>query len=316
MSNDFFNQVLPTVGLRCLVSSERGFAPTFYTDNGSATSAAAAMDTSGQGEIYFGCASYINRDKGRKRDNVRAARAFWLDFDTDELKGNGRAPYPDRSAALAAVERLCFRLVLSSPVVIASGYGLHVYWALDADLHPDEWRETAEMLKLACNLCGVDVDHCRTTDIASLLRVPGTHNRKDPDNPKRVFVLGWGDPISHAEFRARLRHRIDENVAATPQACLGVGSNTKVESTADHWFERLSPEDRDACLLELLNVPAVVAFADTSDAHPEPNWRTVLAACKRSGAPHAYEQCRDWAMTSDRFNARDFETRWRSYAND
>ena len=255
VSKDFFDLVLPDAGLRCIVSSGRGFASGFHTDNGSAASAAATLDTTGQGDIYFGCASYADPGKGRKGDNVRAARAFWLDFDTDELKGNGKAPYADRSAALVAVERLCFRLALSASAVVSSGYGLHVYWALGADLPPDEWRETAELLKRACDVCGVEVDHSRTTDIASVLRVPGTHNRKAPDSPKQVKVLGWSDPISHAAFRARLICCIDEIGAASPHVAFGVECNVDLESTADHWFDRLSPEDKDACLAQMFSLP-------------------------------------------------------------
>ena len=315
MNTDFFDLVLPDVGLRCIASnSKRGFVPSFHSDNGSAAATAATLENGGHGEIYFGCAAYVDAQQGRKGENVRAVRAFWLDFDTDELKGDGKSPYANQSAALVAFEKLCFRLALSASVVVSSGYGLHVYWVLDANLPPDEWRETAEMLKRACEVCGVMVDRSRTADIASVLRVPGTHNRKVADDPRPVEVLGWGQPVSHALFRARLMCCIDQIVATCPQTVLGVEGNVDVESAADHWFDRLSPEDKDACLAEMLKAPAVVALADTDDDSPEPNWRTIMAASARSGAPNAKALCRDWAQTSSRFNSADFEPRWQSYA--
>lgn len=316
MSRDFFDLVLPDAGFRCIASnSERGFVPTFHSDNGSAAATAAALERAGQGEIYFGCASYMDASKGRKGENVHSARAFWLDFDTDELKGKGKSPYADQSAALVAFEKLCFRLALPASLLISSGYGLHVYWALDANLPPDEWRETAEILKHACEVCGVAVDRSRTADIASVLRVPGTHNRKAPNDPRRVEVLGRGQTVTHAQFRERLMCCIEQIAAKGPQPDLGVENNVDIGSSADHWFDRLAPEDKNACLEEMLKTPAVVALADTDDDSPEPNWRTIMAASARSGAPNAKSLCRDWAQTSSRFEPDDFESRWRSYTN-
>ena len=316
MSRDFFDLVLPDAGLRCIASSsKRSFVPTFYPDNGSAAATAAALESGGHGEINFGCASYVDAAAGRKGVNVHAVRSFWLDFDTDELKRSGKSPYADRSAALAALEKLCFRLALSATAVVSSGYGLHVYWALDADLPPDEWRETAEILERACEVCGVTVDHCRTTDIASVLRVPGTQNRKAPDDPRPIEMLGWGVRVSHAQFRAQLLRCIDQFAASDQQTVLGVESNVVFETTANHWFGRLSAEDKDACLAAMLHIPAVIALADTPDDAPSPNWRTVLAACARSGAPNAKALCRDWAATSGLYDPGDFERRWESYVH-
>ncbi len=84
--------------------------------------------------------------------------------------------------------------------------------------------------------------------------------------------------------------------------------------TDDHWFDRLTPDDKNACLAAMLQVPAVIALADTPDNAPSPNWRTVVAACVRSGAPDAYNLCRAWAQTSPRFDPDNFDLRWGSYA--
>lgn len=91
-------------------------------------------------------------------------------------------------------------------------------------------------------------------------------------------------------------------------------SNIIFGQTGDHWFDRLREDDKSACLAELLRVPAVKALADTPDNAPSPNWRTVVAACVRSGAPDAYSLCRAWAATSPRFDPNDFDLRWRSYS--
>lgn len=83
---------------------------------------------------------------------------------------------------------------------------------------------------------------------------------------------------------------------------------------SENWFDRLSPDDKRSCLAEMLQVPAVIALADTPDDAPSPNWRTVVAACVRSNTPDAYSLCCAWAQTSKRFDPDNFDLRWRSYA--
>jgi hypothetical protein len=91
-------------------------------------------------------------------------------------------------------------------------------------------------------------------------------------------------------------------------------SNLVFASSGDNWFDRLSSDDKNACLAEMLHLPAVIALADLPDNASSPNWRTVVAACVRSGTPDAYSLCRAWAQISKRFDPDDFDVRWGSYA--
>ena len=188
-TEDFLNLVLPSEGLRCIVYFHEGRkVHTFHANNEWAAARAAELDASGNGDVYFGCATF--RDPGsRKGINVQTAKSIWLDLDTAEFKGEGNAPYSNRQVALSELERFSFELALPMPIVVSSGYGLHVYWPMDCSLAPDEWRETAHALKRACDKWGLKADHSRTTDIASILRVPGTHNRKNPAAPQQVKML-------------------------------------------------------------------------------------------------------------------------------
>lgn len=188
-TKDFLDLVLPGMGLRCIVHihGERK-DHTFHVNNGQAAARALELDATGKGDVYFAVAAF--REAGsRKAINAWAVRSSLLDLDTAELKGEGNAPYANRQEALSELERFGFELALPAPLVVSSGYGFHVYWPMDADLTPVEWRETAHALKRACDTWGLKADHSRTTDVASLLRVPGTYNRKNPAAPQRVEVL-------------------------------------------------------------------------------------------------------------------------------
>lgn len=188
-TKDFLDLVLPEVGLRCVVHihGERK-DHTFLADNDQAAAKALELDAKGKGDVYFAVAGF--REAGSRRAiNAWALRSSLLDLDTAELKGEGKAPYANRHEALSELERFCFELALPPSIVVSSGYGFHVYWPMDADLTPVEWRETAHALKRACDTWGLKADHSRTTDVASMLRVPGTYNRKNPAAPQRVEVL-------------------------------------------------------------------------------------------------------------------------------
>lgn len=188
-TKDFLDLILPGAGLRCIVHMHGDRKDhTFHPDNAQAAAKALELDATGKGDVYFAVAAF--REAGsRKATNAWTVRSSLLDLDTDELKGEGKSPYANRQEALSELERFGFELALPKPLVVSSGYGLHVYWPMDADLTPGEWRETAHALKRACDTWGLKADHSRTTDIASLLRVPGTHNRKSPAAPQRVEVL-------------------------------------------------------------------------------------------------------------------------------
>jgi hypothetical protein len=122
--------------------------------------------------VYHACASFRSPTR-RRSDNAHLARSFWLDIDCGPDK-----PYPDQEAAARTVVGFCDGAGLPRPLFVDSGFGLHCYWPLDVPLGPEEWRDRAAALKVLCQQHGLETDPARTADIASILRTPGTHNRK------------------------------------------------------------------------------------------------------------------------------------------
>jgi hypothetical protein len=157
------------------------------------------------GDVYFALAGYksgaVNSNLGRIQENVLSLRAFWLDIDVgDDVKKK----YGSRRDAVQALGGFCNALKFPEPFLVISGGGLHVYWPLDNDLSRSDWKRIATLLKRACNLYQLKVDHSRTSDEASILRPIGTLNHKTAP-PKAVKSIPWeGKPSSAAAIEEKL----------------------------------------------------------------------------------------------------------------
>jgi len=151
------------------------------SDRKEALALAVKLDRPGT-DVYWGMATFLNHS--RKRDAVHTLTFFWLDIDCGPNK-----PYADHAAA---VQALAAAKLPKPSMLIDSGNGLHVYWSLHQPVQIEQWQSVAERLKRACVTRQLHADHMVTTDAARILRVPGTHNYKNPDNPKAVRVLARG----------------------------------------------------------------------------------------------------------------------------
>lgn len=194
-------------------------------------------------ERQFWNADFVNKETGEKgkwqvrvQANMLASRAFFFDLDVkpDQPEKN----YTSQKDALISLKDFCDKTGLPRPMVVSSGGGLHVYWLLNEDMPSDEWRVEANKLKTIAVSLGLRVDPARTTDTASVLRVAGTYNLKNPESPRLVRVLTETKTHSPDEFAALLdsiieEHDIKINVMPTRQsaaaaaafAALGIESN-------------------------------------------------------------------------------------------
>lgn len=146
-------------------------------------------------DVYWAMATFGS--KSRKADAVEALSSFWLDIDCGEGK-----PYPTKQAGLDALGE---SFLPAPSLVVDSGNGLHAYWMLNAPVLIADWLPVANALKRACITHKLAADHVVTTDAARILRVPGTTNWKDRENPKPVLVLSKSaDRYSLDSFRATL----------------------------------------------------------------------------------------------------------------
>ena len=135
---------------------------------------------------YFGLATF-ETDKDRRVTNVKSLSSFYLDLDC----GVGKK-YPDQNTAFLDLKRFVEDTGLPRPMLINSGYGIHVYWVLTESVSYGEWLPVAQGLKDMCIHHNLSADNGVTADAARVLRVPGTHNHKR-GTQKPVMFFGTGE---------------------------------------------------------------------------------------------------------------------------
>lgn len=169
---EFLERILPAEGYKCAtVFDEKRVFNKFFPTTTELEKFILAQDALGR-TVYHACAAFGTPDS-RKQSNAIGAKCFWLDADAGEGK-----PYPDSITAAQAIAAFTAAYGLPKPLYVGSGNGIHVYWPLAEMLAPREWLRYSDGLKRLCRQAGLEVDVVRTCDLASVLRTPGTHNRK------------------------------------------------------------------------------------------------------------------------------------------
>lgn len=167
--------------------------------------------------VFFGVAKYTD-DSSRKKSNVRALKAFWLDIDCGADKAvpnpkTGRPNgYADQASGLAALRKFCKHIGLPKPIIVSSGRGLHIYWPLTQEVTPAGWEPVAARLRDLCLTHNMYVDPV-VFETARILRIPGTKNFKD-DPPATVAVMATGQPTDFTAFKTILG--VKPQAAPTP----------------------------------------------------------------------------------------------------
>lgn len=164
----------------------------------------------------------------RVQSNMAAARCFFFDLDV----GDKADKYPTQAAAVSDLIRFCKETGLPKPTLTSSGGGVHVYWTLTEEIASDDWRQHAAKLRAIARHHGLLADPSRTTDTASVLRVAGTFNLKDRNNPRKVRVLIEGKTTPTGVFLKKLQDEVTSSgltvrdlPTAHVQDASGLGSN-------------------------------------------------------------------------------------------
>lgn len=267
----------------------KGFKHYCFEDLPSLAARALQMDAAGM-TVYHACAGFREQSIERevpvgdgKREvrrvyrvqaNVKLVRAFWLDLDVGPIEEGKPPKYPDQRAALEGLNTFLVKAKLPRPMIVSSGYGIHVYWPLTEAQLPAQWKAAAEQLRALATGIGLIADHSRTCDEASVLRPIGTHNRKVKDGQpavRPVALLLDSEPVVFEHFNAKLVLANKELGSAPPKH--ERGGDTVFNPTT-----LIVPDGYQASSAKLIadRCNQVRLLRDRGGDVPEPHWYRVI----------------------------------------
>lgn len=159
------------------------------------SAAVAAVQKAGDRDVYVGMglsANELSSSSRAQNDEIAAIAGVWIDLDVQAEAHAQKSLPPTIDDALSILPK-----DFPPTAVVSTGNGLHVYWlfkevwSFDGHVERDRaallvqrWQA---LIRAAAASRGWTLDH--THDLARVLRVPGTMNRKDPAAPKLVALL-------------------------------------------------------------------------------------------------------------------------------
>ena len=223
--------------------------------------------------VYFGVAKFAT-DRDRKKPNVQALKAFWLDIDCGEGKAlinekTGRPDgYVDQATGLQELQQFCKTIGLPKPLLVNSGRGLHVYWPLTEEVTRAQWEPVAERLRELCVLHNLHVDG-KVFEVARVLRIPGTYNFKD-NPPTQVEIMSTAPAVEFAEIKRILGVR--ELIETPPKRELTELAKSMMQNSVSS-FRKIIMRNEGGCR-QLLQ-----AYQDRENLS-EPRWFDALSIAK------------------------------------
>lgn len=218
---EFLDTVWPSSGFVCLVRllENGGLKPEFFENRSAGIEAARGyIDRyDNRNDLFFGVHGFsLARRKG---EDASSCRSFFLDVDgKDYEKDLNEEPPPGygKQLALDALgDFLTNSGIVAPTIIVDSGNGYHVYWVLTDDIPPDEWRVHANNLKRFASADKIRVDHHRTSDTASILRLVGSTNKKRKNAAPLVEVIYSGEPVVLTGFAESIRGGLEPSRGAT-----------------------------------------------------------------------------------------------------
>jgi len=251
---------------------------------------------------YFATASFV-QPGSRTQANVSAKRCLYLDIDCgpEKHKRDPDNTYPTAKDGLAAVIAARDTIGLSPTLIVSSGAGLHVYYAVDRDLSPAEWNPLAKALGSKAAAAGLRVDASCTTDSARVLRPVGSLHK----NGNRVRALLRVGPVHSPEHLREVLSASETALQRAPGA-----SRAKLDVNA-----MIAPQYEPTPVSGLKIAEKCAALRRVAQAGgdvPEPEWRAMIGVVKFcvEGVDLAHE----WSRGHDSYDPDETQAKFDNYA--
>lgn len=269
-------------------------------------------------QVYHACSSYktpwvevevdgTTKKKYRIKDNWSHARSFWVDIDCGQSKADEGKGYLTKNEAAKAVFKFAAEIGWPKPVLVDSGNGLHSYWPLSKDISSAAWVKVAQALKAALTFAKVIADPSRTADFASVLRTPGTFNRKG--EPKLVQVKSTCVPQDPAELVASLSAYIKANKVTLPKETSKPAANINADFIIEY-------PKIDCSIEELANkCQQVSQMRDSKGDIGYEHWRGVIGLAKF--CIDGEEKMESWTELRHEKHAQlNWQAKWKTWNSD
>ena len=171
-------------------------------------------------DIYVGCGTRRkNLGMGKKGENgdIYGIGALWLDIDVNNENDPSHERKNNPKTFEEARELINF-FPLEPTILIHSGHGYHVWWAMKEfwNFETKDHRAVAattleefqRVMKANASAKGLNIDS--TFDVARVLRIPGTMNMKKPPHVPVVMESGPGKSYSMIELTVAIKQCKDK----------------------------------------------------------------------------------------------------------
>lgn len=190
----------------------------------------------------------------RKAENCLLKKCFYADVDVDtsgskNKGGKEYATYSSKEEAFADIITKAEAKKIPTPnLIVDSGGGLHVYWVLETAITLQDWKPTAERLKLCLADAGLKIaDLGITSDASRVLRPPETHNRKTGVAVPVTVVAQRSDNYTLERLRNAIPANVAPALAAVAPSVLPPPTELRLagaDLADDQPFNRTPPEER------------------------------------------------------------------------
>jgi len=243
-------------------------------------------------DIWVSMATYSDPNLSRSQENAEGFRSLWLDIDAHESN-----KYKSVSEVLQALIRFTNGSNLPKPTIINfTGFGVHALWLFEKVKTREEWQPFADKLQDLAERLNLGADPI-TADAARILRVAGTLNFRDSNNPtiacfkQVVHQLQSFDDLGTAIDAALLRFpaipkKRDKHANAKKFDCPESNSNIELVKAM---LSAIDP-DIDYC-----------------------QWRNIVWSAAATGWKCSYDITRFWSAQGALWDEAAFNRVWDSF---
>ena len=165
-------------------------------------------------DVYY-AVSTVEKLSSKERgtaDNVLSVSAYSADWDFYDPENPTAHAAGDKNPTRAQITALVKRRWLPPTFIVHSGNGLHLHNVLTEVMPASEAMHADIKLAMGAMVDLYSHSADPSTGVANqLLRIPGTQNWKDSDNPKPVYLLGYrGERVTPADVELACTTLISE----------------------------------------------------------------------------------------------------------